>query len=647
VVSLRKFSYLFTKSIYIEKLKPFFAGALVFVIAMVLTQYLAYQRWLIVRDADRQSLLQETNTVRERMQIALSHSLSATKTLAFIVEEYGTPTDFDRVAREILGSNPYIDALQLTREGVITHVYPTSGNVDVLGYDVLEDQKTSEEARKAIERKALYFAGPLKFRQGGVGVVGRLPIFKDNEFWGFSAVLIRLETLLAAVGIDTSENVKYVYQLSKIDPGTSAEEYFLSTEESYDLSQAVSVEVPNGEWRLHVMDREVTRTYDAVIFASLGFLLSLTAGFFAWSLVKQPIELNRLVNEKTLELTVANRQLESIINSLPGIFYAYDRKGKFARWNRNFEIVSEYSREEVSRMHPLQFYEGDEKDLLDKRIKAVFDEGQSEVQAHFVTRSGKRIPYYFNGRKASFNGVDYLIGMGIDITDRVKVENEMIERTHEIQRLSTHLQAIREEERTRIAREIHDELGQQLTGLKMDASWIDKKMMAEPTELIRDRLSAMIALIDETVKTVRRISSELRPGILDDLGLVAALEWQCQEFEKRTGIESHFKTDESEYNLEKNLSTNIFRVYQEALTNVARHANASKLVTSLSRNTTHLILNVKDNGVGFDMEEARRKKSLGLVGMRERAILFKGELTINSRQGEGTSVRLSVPLTMN
>src|SRR5690606_1401108 len=109
------------------------------------------------------------------------------------------------------------------------------------------------------------------------------------------------------------------------------------------------------------------------------------------------------------------------------------------------------------------------------RINMVFEEGQAEVQAHFCTRSGKRIPYYFNGRRTTFDGVDFLFGMGIDITDRVKVEKQMLERTEEIQRLTTHLQDIREEERTRIAREIHDELGQQLTGLKMDASWIEKK----------------------------------------------------------------------------------------------------------------------------------------------------------------------------
>ena len=181
----------------------------------------------------------------------------------------------------------------------------------------------------------------------------------------------------------------------------------------------------------------------------------------------------------------------------------------------------------------------------------------------------------------------------------------------------------------------------------MDASWIERKIAIESEDRIRERVSAMIALIDETVKTVRRISSELRPGILDDLGLVAALEWQCQEFEKRTGILSELKTDDNDYDLEKNLATNIFRVYQEALTNVARHAKATAVTTLLKRRDTHILLQVTDNGVGFDLENVRKKGTLGLVGMRERAILFQGELTVQSHPGEGTSVILTVPLTTN
>ena len=334
---------------------------------------------------------------------------------------------------------------------------------------------------------------------------------------------------------------------------------------------------------------------------------------------------------------------DSLINSLPGIFYLYDNTGKFTRWNKNFETTSGYSAEEISGMHPFDFYDSDEKKLMQSKIENVFSLGSDDVTAHFYTKDKRKIPFYFNGHKISFNSKDYLIGVGIDITDRVRAEKELLAHTREIQELTVHLEQVREEERTAIAREIHDELGQQLTGLKMDASWISKRIKDEDKS-IQVKLGGMLSLIDDTVKSVRRISTQLRPGILDDLGLVAALEWQCNEFKQRTGINVNFFTELSYVNKEGNLLINIFRVHQEALTNIARHAKATEIKTLLTIENGYLNLIITDNGIGFDMEEARRKKSWGLIGMKERALLFQGELTIESERLKGTVITLRIPL---
>ena len=767
--TIKKLSYILS----IETNRPFVTGLIVFLAAAGLTQFLAYQRYLISQEVDRQNIVEETNAVKSRIQNALSYSLSATKTLAFIIEEYGVPEDFERIAQEILESNEYIDALEITEGGKITHVYPLAGNEEAIGFDVFANSNTASQAYKAIDKKTLFFAGPLKLRQGGVGLVGRLPIFKENRFFGFSVVLIKLNTLLTAAGIDTVTNPRYSYQLSKSNPVTDSEDFFWSTAGQADTRQSAYITVPDGEWKLYVMPRGQKTFYDAATYSFLGIAISLTAGFYARSLARQPIKLNRLVQEKTKQLAsgeryfrsliekssdaivlfdragkvmyqsprtekisgyavaemqaidirqlihpndreegdrfvnqlilnpgvgitrsgqflhkdghyvwlegtftnllqdenvkaivfncqdisqrieaeqkiiLANRQSDSIINSLPGVFYLYDREGKFVRWNRNFETVSGYSADEIAKMNPTDFFDLSEKLLVKEKINAVFSKGRADVQANFFTKDRRKIPYYFNGCSASFNGTDYLIGMGIDITDRVEVEVAMRERTEEIQKLTGYLENVREEERTRIAREIHDELGQQLTGLKMDASWINKKIAGTADQNITERISNMISLIDETVKTVRRISSELRPGILDDLGLIPALEWQCQEFEKRTGITSRCNNDLNDYNFDRNLATNVFRVYQEALTNVARHAQATLVETFLTERDGFIYLNVKDNGIGFDMGEVKNKRSLGLVGMRERAMLFHGELIIKSEKGKGTEIILKAPMSVN
>ena len=228
------------------------------------------------------------------------------------------------------------------------------------------------------------------------------------------------------------------------------------------------------------------------------------------------------------------------------------------------------------------------------------------------------------------------------------LELRVRERTAELSQLTAHLQTVREDERIRISREIHDELGQELTGLKMDLSWMGKKLLetsrpAAPVWL-EPKIETMSSLIDRTIQTVRKISQELRPGILDTLGLDAALEWQAQEFQKRTGILCDYFSSLDGMVVERAISTEVFRIFQELLTNIARHANAKKVQVDLNRAGRQLILEVNDNGKGISPEEVADSKALGLLGMRERAHLMGGELGIEGRPGIGTTVKLVIPL---
>lgn len=778
---------------------------------------------------------QEANAVADRLKTSLSHSLSATKTLAFLVEKYGVPRHFDSVAASILESNKFIDALELTSKGVITHVYPEEGNASVIGYDVLADSTRNQEALKALSRKELFFAGPLELRQGGIAVVGRLPIFRDNSFWGFSVVLIRFPTLLKAAGIDTSDGKNFFYQLSKLDPESGKEEFFLTAPEPAN-EQYVSISVPDGEWKLYVMPKDHSGFSERVLpFAFMGLVFSVTAGLFSWHLASQPEVLKKRIHAVTTELNayqaeateslkrvnrlfhftsrindmmvhatneedmykqvcqiaidvgkfrlawvgmineekqkifavssagddqgylaeitpisirpedtegpamrmmrsgqyvhcndiasdplmkpwadialsrgyrssillpikkfdkivgsfnlysheancfdeneirllqeaannisftldniakdrlrrMAEKQIQaekilsdSIINSLPGIFYLYGSDRKFLRWNRNLEIVSGYDATEISAMDALDFFQGRDQALLRQKISNVFTSGYDEVIAAFCTKDGRSIPYFFSGRRVNFDGVDYLIGTGLDITDRVRAESDLRERAEEIEKLSAHLQSVREEERSRIALEIHDVLGQQLTALKMDTNWLKKRL---PEDLaVAERISSMISLIDDTIRTVRRISSELRPAILDDLGLVAALEWQGNEFATNTGIALQFETNSTDVTLDRDAAIHIFRVYQEALTNIARHAQATSVTTRFIHGKDFITLRIQDNGKGIDFQEIKKKKSLGLISMRARARQFSGEVSIENVVPQGTLVSLKIPLT--
>jgi len=214
--------------------------------------------------------------------------------------------------------------------------------------------------------------------------------------------------------------------------------------------------------------------------------------------------------------------------------------------------------------------------------------------------------------------------------------------------LSAHLQTVREEERTNIAREIHDELGQLLTVMKMDIALARKKLLSSKTDgsaepVIAD-LIGMSELADQTIRSVRRIATELRPEILDELGIKEAIEWEAQMFESRTGIKNELISDVPEIDIDREKATAVFRIYQETLTNVARHANANRITTIMEVRNNHLIIVIKDNGRGITASELSGAKSLGLLGMRERALIFGGEVAIAGEAGKGTTVTVSLPV---
>lgn len=458
---------------------------------------------------------------------------------------------------------------------------------------------------------------------------------------------------------------------------------------------------------------------------------------------------------------------DSIINSLPGIFYLYDRNGKFIRWNRNFEIVSGYSNEEVAGMHPLDFFHESEKELLAARIGMVFVTGEAEVEAEFYTKDHQRIPYYFNGKAIAYQDKTCLIGMGIDITKRKMAEKELLlsekkyktlfednpmplwmfslqdlrfiavndaaikhygyseaeflqmtisdirpekdradlqaavsvkdggvrklglwqhlkkngEMIHveifshdtmyngeavrlvmandvtekekaqellqhsyeEMRELASHLQDIREEERASMAREVHDQLGQLLTGIRMDISWLHKKMPADDPE-IKQRMDETMDMLNDAVLSVRKIATDLRPSILDDLGLVAAMEWQCEEFERKSGILVSFDHIVGNVKIPPSYNIGLFRILQESLTNVARHSGAHHVEVNLHVLEGNLLLRIKDDGTGFDKSGIIEKKTLGLLGMEERCLMMGGSYDIDSAPGQGTVVTVRIAL---
>ncbi|MBS4064409.1 MAG: PAS domain S-box protein [Chitinophagaceae bacterium] len=456
---------------------------------------------------------------------------------------------------------------------------------------------------------------------------------------------------------------------------------------------------------------------------------------------------------------------DSIINSLPGIFYLYNQQGKFLRWNKNFETVTGYNSEEMLERIPLDFFLGEERALLEKKIKNVFVTGEDFAEANFVTKSGERIPYFFTGRSIEYNGELCLMGVGLDIseqrkaaemltrseqkyrllfednpmpmwlysistlkfkevneaaikhygyskeeflqmtikdirppedvdklvdiirtdyrgvhyvgkwrhrkkngeiiiaeiithdtinngehvrlvlsmdiTEKVAAEEQLLNSLEEIRQLTAYLQDVRESERKRIGREIHDELGQQLTAIKMDVAWIDKKMKDDNSPF-KQKLNNINYLLDSSNQSIRKILTELRIGVLEHQNLHEAMKWLGNQFTENTGVPVTFTmTDVS--SISEEVSVCLFRILQEALTNITRYSHATNVTVSLGAEEKNWILKISDNGKGFDTAVLKNPKSFGILGMKERVHSLQGQFSIQSMPGRGTRIEVSLP----
>jgi two-component system sensor histidine kinase UhpB len=277
----------------------------------------------------------------------------------------------------------------------------------------------------------------------------------------------------------------------------------------------------------------------------------------------------------------------------------------------------------------------------EERIRTAFETGQIvDVEDTFETPNGLQ---YFNTKFvpefAPEGSILWVQSIARNITERMLAKEEIRESKKLFEDLHKHLNEIIENERASISREIHDQIGQSLTALKLDLNWMHKDINTNPDAVAK--LEVMIELVSNSIKNVQRISSDLRPGILDDLGLAAAIEWYCDEFEMRTGIKCSLRLSESNFNdSQKNLV--FFRVLQEALTNVIRHANASSVTIKLHQSKQGTTMTIQDDGIGMHPGKAESGKSLGLIGMRERVKQFGGKFDILSKKGEGTKLTIFI-----
>jgi len=461
------------------------------------------------------------------------------------------------------------------------------------------------------------------------------------------------------------------------------------------------------------------------------------------------------------ELTLREKTFsDTIINSLPGIFYLRNESGEYLRWNKNFETVTGYTSEEMKRINARDMIAKEDQEMIKKTVEKVFSDGYATAEAKVITKNGIKIPFLVSAASILYEDQKSLLGTGFDISSRIKAEeeltklsfiakhtinavfiinlegkiewindaftditgyrsNDVIGKTEEelfyhkdsipsklkyikdkmskgkpykfeilkhsktgnpfwvsvqglpmldaegnfnryfvleteitktknayekllfaerrIRNFAKQLNNALEEDRSHIAREIHDEFGQQLSGLKMSLSSL-KKINGVPEEII----NTLIADVNVSITTLRKIANELRPVLIDRLGLFAAIEWLVSEFENKTGIKCHMHVSPDQPPIDKIVAINIFRICQEAMTNIIKHAEATQVNIRIEQYDKQLFIKIMDNGKGFKSSVLQNPLSMGLLNMQERANMIGAELTINSSAQTGTIIELIV-----
>ena len=341
------------------------------------------------------------------------------------------------------------------------------------------------------------------------------------------------------------------------------------------------------------------------------------------------------------ELRLSEKKYRSLVEQAADSIFIFNNKGVIVDANPVSAKLLSYTVDELVNMSLSDILFKDEVEIDPIKFNEL-ERGDSVIQRrNFRRKDGSSVPVEMHSRKMPDGK---FLGIVRDLTERIEAGRQLEESYRQVRELTDHLQHIREEERAHIAREIHDELGQQLTVLKMDVSWLNKRIGAGDDE-VKSKLTTLAHMLDGTVKTVRRISSELRPSLLDDLGLVAAMDWHLKEFGSRSGIKTEFSEPSRDMEMNETIKTGIFRIFQESLTNVARHAEAGKVSVDLQQDKGYIVLRIEDDGVGFNKLQVNNKRTLGILGMKERTNMMGGSYDITSLPGKGTVVVVSVPIT--
>ena len=417
--------------------RPKTSGFLVFTSFLSILSLSLFFRYQISEENEKHEMSNILNVVKKNIEQNLKNNYAAVITLALSINDSGEPKNFEEIAHNLVNSYDNINAVQLVPGGVIKYTYPLKGNEAATGFDILHHPLHRKAALKAIESKSMYFSGPVELKQGGLGVVGRLPIFKKGKFWGFSAVIVKFDTFIKSTGIGSFKSDKYYFQLSKVNPVSGKKDFFLDNKSDFSDKTFKVVDIPEGDWKLYIISRSETHLTELIPLFAFAFLLSLLSGLFTNTLLKRPAELEQLVNIQTEKLTQSEFLFKSIFEHAGlGIIHTNSETGDFIDMNDKFCELIGYSHDELQKMNFMMITHPDdlEGDLENMNKLRNGEIDQFSMEKRYFHKNGKIIwaritisPLWEKNKKSNSH-----IAIIEDISKRKETEKEILESKQKI-----------------------------------------------------------------------------------------------------------------------------------------------------------------------------------------------------------------------
>ncbi|WP_295334508.1 PAS domain S-box protein [Flavobacterium sp.] len=633
--------------------RPKTTGLVSFLIMLALLSFVVKLRYEIIKENERREMNNILNVVKQNFEHVLKSSYSSALTMAMTINDEGEPENFEKIAKQLVDNNESIDAVQLVPDGVIKYVYPFEENKAVINYNILNSPQNRFEARKSIKSKLMFFAGPMRLKQGGVGVVGRLPIYKNNRFWGFSAVVIRFETLIKESGVNTIDDTKYYFQFSKTNPISKKEEFFLPIQKDFKKNPLLKVTIPDGEWNLYLISRKqnniINQLYTS---ASLGLLLSVIIGLWVTSLLRKPAELQQLIELQTQKIIKREAEFGAIFDQAPvGIAKIDTITGNFITINKEYANIVGYPREELltTNFQSITYPEDLKEDLenMQKLQNRLIDEFSMEKR--YIHKSGKIV--WVNLIVAVLwkeaNRVLNHIAIVEDITDKKRAEEEL--------KQSFELVSEQNKRLLNFSYIVSHNLRSHTSNIELISSLMESVKTQEEQEEMVNLLKRVSKSLDETMRNLNEVVN-IRTNLnltIEQLNLnlfiektLAVLEKQIQD--KKAVVENLVpKEIQITYN-----PAYLESILYNFISNAIRYSHPDRkplVVLRFDQDKKALI--IADNGIGIDLKRNGENlfgmyktfnnnpdaKGIGLFISKNQIDAMGGRIEIDSELNVGTT----------